>query len=154
MDCAEGSYGQIYDHFQRKELVDEAIAKLRVVYITHLHGDHQLGVVKILIERDRLLVKEDPSNKLYLIAPIPLLDWLTSFKQQFLRFPDMVEIIPSNILNPEKEQFYKNDMVESEDRHMELMKMKENNKVFWNKNQEEAKGVNISASPVRTPEEI
>jgi ribonuclease BN (tRNA processing enzyme) len=40
MDCAEGSYGQLYDHFGVKEKVDETLEKLRVVFITHMHGDH------------------------------------------------------------------------------------------------------------------
>ena len=40
MDCAEGSYGQLMDHFQTKERVDEVLSKLKVVFITHIHGDH------------------------------------------------------------------------------------------------------------------
>jgi ribonuclease BN (tRNA processing enzyme) len=40
LDCAEGSYGQLYDHFGTKEKVDEVLAQLRVAFITHLHGDH------------------------------------------------------------------------------------------------------------------
>ena len=40
MDCAEGSYGQIYDHFGTKENVDKVLLKTRVIFITHLHGDH------------------------------------------------------------------------------------------------------------------
>ena len=54
MDCAEGSYGQIYDHFQTLDKINNAIRKLRVVYITHIHGDHQLGIVKIMAEREKL----------------------------------------------------------------------------------------------------
>jgi ribonuclease Z len=55
MDCAEGSYGQLYDHLGSAERVDDAILKTKVVFITHLHGDHQLGILKILQERDRLM---------------------------------------------------------------------------------------------------
>ena len=40
MDCAEGSYGQLYDHYQDIDKVNEAILKLKVVFITHIHGDH------------------------------------------------------------------------------------------------------------------
>ena len=40
MDCSEGSYGQIFDHFGTKENVDRVLLKTRVIYITHLHGDH------------------------------------------------------------------------------------------------------------------
>jgi ribonuclease Z len=55
LDCAEGSYGQLLDHFQSTAEAEGAIERLRVVFITHIHGDHQLGIIKILAERDRLL---------------------------------------------------------------------------------------------------
>jgi len=40
MDCAEGSYGQLWDHLGTKALVDEVLVNTRVVFITHIHGDH------------------------------------------------------------------------------------------------------------------
>ena len=38
MDSAEGSYGQLFDHFGSKEKVDEIIRKTNFVFITHMHG--------------------------------------------------------------------------------------------------------------------
>lgn len=55
MDCAEGSYGQLLDHFMSVDLLNEHLWKLRIVFITHIHGDHQLGIVKIMSERDKLV---------------------------------------------------------------------------------------------------
>ena len=52
MDCAEGTYGQILDHFGAQDKVDRVMLKTRVVFITHIHGDHQLGILKFLYERD------------------------------------------------------------------------------------------------------
>jgi len=64
MDCAEGSYGQIYDHFNgQMNIINTLILKTVAVFITHIHGDHQLGVLKFLCERDKLL-KERYSTKL------------------------------------------------------------------------------------------
>ena len=40
MDCAEGSYGQMFDHFGTKDKVDKVMLKTRAVFITHIHGDH------------------------------------------------------------------------------------------------------------------
>ena len=40
MDCAEGSYGQILDHFGTKSKTDQVLLKTRAVFITHIHGDH------------------------------------------------------------------------------------------------------------------
>ena len=52
MDCGEGTYGQLYDHFDSKEKVDWALLKIRALFITHIHGDHQLGILKVVYERD------------------------------------------------------------------------------------------------------
>ena len=40
MDSAEGSYGQLWNHFGTKQAVDDILIKTRVVFITHIHGDH------------------------------------------------------------------------------------------------------------------
>ena len=55
MDAAEGSYGQLLDHFGSKPLVDQALLRNRIIFITHMHGDHILGILKVLKERDLLL---------------------------------------------------------------------------------------------------
>tara|TARA_B110000285_G_scaffold73910_1_gene85215 strand:- start:653 stop:811 length:159 start_codon:yes stop_codon:yes gene_type:complete len=52
MDAAEGSYGQLCDHFGTKQEVDEVLLNMQFVFITHIHGDHQLGILKIMNERD------------------------------------------------------------------------------------------------------
>lgn len=48
MDCAEGSYGQIFDHFETRERTNDVLLKTNIVFITHIHGDHSLGILKIL----------------------------------------------------------------------------------------------------------
>ena len=53
MDCAEGTYGQIYDHFGTKERTQAVLNRTRFILITHVHGDHSFGVFKLLLERDR-----------------------------------------------------------------------------------------------------
>lgn len=52
MDSAEGSYGQLLDHFGSASVVDDVIMKTKIVFITHIHGDHQLGILKLMQERD------------------------------------------------------------------------------------------------------
>ena len=78
MDCAEGSYGQIYDHFAKKEVVEEVILKTRIVFITHIHGDHQLGILKILSERDKLFTNSEEAvdQKIFVVTPLPMLEWM------------------------------------------------------------------------------
>ena len=106
MDCAEGSYGQIYDHFQTLDKINNAIRKLRVVYITHIHGDHQLGIVKIMAEREKLFSQIDLDNKLYIVVPTPMVDFIEHVRSSYLKYPEMVVVVPSNDLNPEKAAYY------------------------------------------------
>jgi ribonuclease BN (tRNA processing enzyme) len=37
------------------EALNQALWKMRIVFITHIHGDHQLGIIKIMAERDKLV---------------------------------------------------------------------------------------------------
>ena len=106
MDCAEGSYGQIYDHFQTLDKINNAILKLRVIFITHIHGDHQLGIVKIMSEREKLFSQIDLDNKLYVVIPTPMLEFIDHIRTSYLKYPEMVVIVPSNDLNPEKTAYY------------------------------------------------
>ena len=48
MDCAEGTYGQIVDYCDGKDKVDAILRKTRVIYITHIHSDHNLGLLRFL----------------------------------------------------------------------------------------------------------
>ena len=113
MDCAEGSYGQLLDHFQSIEKVNDVLLKMRAVFITHIHGDHQLGIIKIMLERDKLIdaqgASRDPNNKLYVVAPTIMMDYMETMRTTVLRQPDMVVLVPSNDLNPEPELYYQTD---------------------------------------------
>jgi ribonuclease Z len=76
MDCAEGSYGQLFDHLGSEERTSDALLKTKVVFITHMHGDHQLGILKILHERDNLINEETKKfGKIYAVIPSPLHDY-------------------------------------------------------------------------------
>lgn len=77
MDTAEGSYGQIWDHFGNKSIVDDVVLRTRAVFITHIHGDHQLGILKFMNERDILLQQDGiEKTKLYVVTPTPMMAWM------------------------------------------------------------------------------
>lgn len=115
MDCAEGSYGQLLDHFMSIEKVNEAIWKLRVVFITHIHGDHQLGIIKIMAERDKLIdqalingasLSSLKNDKLYIVTPSIMKDYLETVRLQALKYPEMIVLVNSHELNPEVDIYY------------------------------------------------
>ncbi len=86
---------------------------MRVVFITHIHGDHQLGIIKIMLERDRLVESKfggfDIKNKLYIVTPTLMMDYLEDVRKTALKYPEMVVLVPSNDLNPEPDQYYGED---------------------------------------------
>lgn len=44
MDCGEGSHIQLTDHYGH-ERYDEVLLGLRIIFITHIHSDHNLGIL-------------------------------------------------------------------------------------------------------------
>ena len=81
MDSAEGSYGQLWDHFGTKQKVDLVLLKTRVIFITHIHGDHQLGILKMMQERDLILshMVEEQRTELFVVAPFPMMEWMQTY---------------------------------------------------------------------------
>lgn len=78
----------------------------RFAFITHIHGDHQLGILKIIYERDQLLEGFDEKNKFYVITPSPMMTWMELFVKDSLKYPEMVVLVPSKNLNPENNYYY------------------------------------------------
>jgi hypothetical protein len=70
-----------------------------------------------MLERDKLITKVDPTNKLYIVTPTPMMGWMEIFKNESLRYPEMVELVPSNELNPEPIKYYLEN--ENQDRYDE-----------------------------------
>ena len=47
LDGGEGTLGQLFRHFGPEKL-REAVKNLRMIFVSHLHADHHLGVVRVL----------------------------------------------------------------------------------------------------------
>lgn len=50
MDCGEGTYGQLVRLLGLDE-ADQALRNLAAVYVSHLHADHHIGFINILLGR-------------------------------------------------------------------------------------------------------
>jgi hypothetical protein len=63
-------------------------------------------------ERDRLMKAKIESNDdsdiiLYVITPTPMMKWMETFKANNITVrPDLIELVPSCDLNPEKNYYY------------------------------------------------
>lgn len=67
LDAGENTVGQISRHFseaKRREMFQD----LRMIYLSHLHADHHLGIVSMLKEWYKYN-KNSPEAKIYLITP-------------------------------------------------------------------------------------
>lgn len=50
LDCGEDTYGQLYRHFG-SERTPEILSQLKMIYISHHHADHHIGMIRLLRER-------------------------------------------------------------------------------------------------------
>lgn len=57
LDCGEGSYYQLFNHYGY-ESIDEVVMRIRTIFITHIHSDHNLGILDLIKERNKLLRKK------------------------------------------------------------------------------------------------
>ena len=58
------------------------IMKLRTNFFTHIHSDHNLGILDLISQRNAIIRKNHLSfeeNKLFLIIPANVAPWFHSF---------------------------------------------------------------------------
>eukprot|EP00898_Chlorokybus_atmophyticus_P008267 jgi/Chlat1/8441/Chrsp80S07923 len=94
LDCGEGSFGQLQRRYG-SEGANEAIVKLRCIWISHIHADHHAGLSHILALRRKLLGNE--CKPLPVIGPWPLRNVLAAFgmlEEFSATFIDCVDTLP------------------------------------------------------------
>jgi len=79
LDCGEGSYGQIVNHYG--EGAADVIRQLKMIFISHLHADHHLGVIRILKQHWKQFGEANPSSytPLLIAGPERLSTWLKEY---------------------------------------------------------------------------
>lgn len=86
-DCGEGTLGQII-RFYGRDGADETLLKMKMIYISHLHADHHLGLLNLLNRRRKLT-----SEKVILIAPIQIEDWLLFYDHMIGEIKSTYELV-------------------------------------------------------------
>ena len=93
LDCGEGTLAQLYRHFGL-EKGDEILANLGQIFISHIHGDHNLGVISLLHRRAEILQRRVSSDALptYVLGPRKVSWWLKDYSKRcqklYYRFVD------------------------------------------------------------------
>ncbi|XP_078348561.1 zinc phosphodiesterase ELAC protein 2-like [Oculina patagonica] len=94
LDCGEGTYGQLYRHYGK--YVDRVLFQLKCVFISHIHADHHLGLIRILEKRFNL-ENEAPEDYLLIIGPAKIGKWLQEYdswcEDIHYRFVDSMELV-------------------------------------------------------------
>ena len=59
-----------------------------------------------MIERDKLIDKENEEQVIYVVLPTPMIDWVETFIENNIKFKSMIRIVNSEDLNPEADRYY------------------------------------------------
>lgn len=83
-DAGENTIGQLRRLYDENEL-DDILCNLHMIWISHLHADHHLGTVSLLVARRRAVAKrkqmgQDTAHKLYLVSERNMADYLEDYK--------------------------------------------------------------------------
>ena len=69
LDCGEGTLGQLRRRYGA-DGADAVLASLRLIWISHIHADHHVGIISLLAARRRVLGPDAPP--ICVVGPWPL----------------------------------------------------------------------------------
>lgn len=75
-DTGEGALGQLYRHFATPEEFNDALASLKCVFISHMHADHHLGLMRVILKHQEL-----SNEPLLIVGPALIRGWLFEYCQ-------------------------------------------------------------------------
>lgn len=79
LDCGEGTLGQLKRRYGIQG-ADDAVRRLKCIWISHIHADHHTGLARILALR-RDLLKGSPHEPLVVIGPRHLKRFLDAYER-------------------------------------------------------------------------
>lgn len=57
-DCGEGTYSQLFEFYGAKE-IDKILSNIKLIFISHLHQDHHMGLFTVMVKRKEAFEKLD-----------------------------------------------------------------------------------------------
>ncbi|KAJ3108964.1 hypothetical protein HDU97_009697 [Phlyctochytrium planicorne] len=87
LDAGEGTYGQLCRKFWGLDepSLSTVLKSLRLVFISHMHADHHLGLFKVLLARKRELQSESATEELFIVGPPKYKTWV----EEYLEIEDL-----------------------------------------------------------------
>ncbi|KAJ3276710.1 Zinc phosphodiesterase ELAC protein 2, partial [Borealophlyctis nickersoniae] len=81
-DAGEGTYGQLYRRFHKAvgPSLEDVLLDLTFIFVSHMHADHHLGIISILLKRKELCAKLGVKPKpLCILGPPHYYTWLNEY---------------------------------------------------------------------------
>ena len=117
-DCGEGTFQQIYEKFG-KEITSKILLNINLIAISHKHGDHMLGLMKLIKEIDKLLIEMKlDRNKIinekvyiYIVVPSTIIDFVKSSIELDIEYKEYFKVYDCNVFNVNEVQYYKENLL-------------------------------------------
>lgn len=79
LDCGEGTAGQIIRFYGDQS--EQVFQKIKAIFISHMHGDHHVGLMELLRMREKFMPAADRPRML-LMGPMEQFGPLLEFYEQ------------------------------------------------------------------------
>ncbi len=76
--------------------------KIRIIFITHIHSDHNLGILNMISQRNKLMKARNNQEKLFLIIPFNVYNWYVEYCNKIDDLNEGCHVIFTQILNGEE----------------------------------------------------
>ena len=118
-DCGEGTFQQIYEKFGN-EITSQILLNITLIAISHKHGDHMLGLMKMIKEIDNLLCTINfDKNKIinekkyiYIIVPLTIIDFVKNSINSDIEYKEYFKVFDCNYFNVNEIQYYKKNLLQ------------------------------------------
>ena len=117
-DCGEGTFQQIYEKFG-KEITTKILLNINLIAISHKHGDHMLGLMKLIKEIDKLLIEKNLDRKkiinekmyIYIVVPSTIFDFVKTTIDLDIENKEYFKVYDCNVFNVNEVQYYKKNLL-------------------------------------------
>ena len=112
-DCGEGTFQQIYEKYG-SEITNNILLNINLIAISHKHGDHMVGLMKMIKEIDKLLILSNLDKNIiinekkyiYIIVPLTIIDFVKSSIMLDIEYKEYFKVLDCNVFNVNEVQYY------------------------------------------------